>query len=286
MKKLIIFGIIVTLIISLGYLFITQKNKDKTPLDSGQTTEENENLLDLNGDGEKEHIVLEMPENEPVFNLKSIKAYDKTNTEIASLPSEMIIKVPMSGSFRVYKLSENDPKEYFSLEFIDGPHQSETMFFGFREDRILPICFNKIPEGPYDCLFYSGNVGYLPVKDLDGDGDVELIEVVDEYPSEGKLSDEEKAAIDKVIEEDGVTEFTENAERIALREKGGRGKSVVWAIFSYNGRYFIPQLEDDYEKYYSLIGDLIKNKMRKSELSEDSLEYIQFVKGFWGHKSN
>jgi len=278
MKKIIILGVVVILIISLGYLFLTQKtkdekNEDKVLLDSGQITKENENLLDLNGDGEKEYIVLGIPENESDFNLESIKAFDKEDAEIASLPSEMIIKIPMFDSFRAYKLNENDPNGFFSLEFIAGPHQSETMFFGLREDKILPICFKEIPEGPYDCLFYSGNVGYLPVKDLDGDGYVELIEVVDEYPSEGELSDEEEAAIDNAFEEEGVTEFTEGAEKIALREKGGRGRSVVWAIFSYDGKYFVPQDKDDYEKYYSLIGELIKDKMRKSELSKDSLEY-------------
>lgn len=273
-------------VISIIYFFLSKNGSLVTPLSEEEIAESEEGkiFVDLDGDGEKEYIVLEMPEDELDNYLKSIKAYNKSDEEIASLPSEITIRVPMSDLTKVHKLDENSSKEVFSLEFMAGPHQSETMFFGMNEDMILPICFIEIPEGPYDCLFYSGNVGYLPVKDLDGDGYVELIEVVDEYPGEGELSDEEQAAIDKAFEEEGVTEFTEGAERIALREKGGRGRSVIWAIFSYNGKYFVPQYEDDYEKYYSLIGGLIENKMKKSELSQDSLDYIEFTRNFWTHR--
>jgi uncharacterized protein YxeA len=279
MKKIFI-GIVVLLVITFGYLLFNRKSNE--PI-SG---EENKIYADLDGNGEKEYVALGMPEDEQENYLTSLVAYSKSGEEIASLPSDMTIKVPMSDSIKTHRLDKNNTTEVFSLEFIAGPHQSETMFFGLREDRILPICFKEIPEGPYDCLFYSGNVGYLPVEDLDGDGFIELIEVVDEYPSEGELSEEEKFAIDKAFEEEGVTEFTEGAEKIALREKGGRGRSVVWAIFSYNGKYFVSQSEDNYEKYYLLIGDLVNNKMRKSELSNYSLEYIQLVKEFWGSKEN
>ena len=296
-KKFVFISIILLLIILGGAYYAFKSGKfEKTavsPLVEKETGLEpdipldlssSEIPIDLNADGEKEYVVLEMPESDLDNYLKSIKAYNQSVEEIASLPSNMVIMVPMTDSAKIHRLDENSTAEVFSLEFIAGPHQSETMFFGLNKDRILPICFMEIPEGPYDCLFYSGNVGYLPVKDLDGDGYVELLEVTDEYPGEGELSDEEESAIDKVFEEEGVTEFTEGAGKIALREKGGRGKSVVWAIFSYNGQYFVPQIGDGYEKYYSLIGDLIKNKMRKSELSDDSLEYTEYVRSFWGKK--
>jgi len=283
--------IIIFILIFAIILFIVKENR-QTDLGEQISSLELSSLekidklpIDLNGDDEKEYVVLVTPDDSSNY-LKSIIAYDKSDIIIANLPSEITIKVPMSDSFKVFKLDENDPKEFFSLEFTAGPHQSDTMFFGLSGDKILPVCFKEIPEGPYDCLFYSGNVSYLPIKDLDGDGYVELVEVVDEYPGEGELSEEEEAAFDKVSEEEGDTEFTEGAEEIALREKGGRGRSVVWVIFSYNGKYFVPQDEDNYEKYYSLIGELIKNKMKKSELSKDSLEYIEFVRDFWSHKTN
>lgn len=286
LKKILLALAILAGAIAIVYFFLSKNGGLVTPLNEEEIAEVKEGKIfaDLDGDGEKDYIILAMPEDELDNYLESIKAYNKSDEEIASLPSEITIKVPMSELTKVHKLDENNSKEVFSLEFMAGPHQSETMFFGMSEDMILPICFIEIPEGPYDCLFYSGNVGFLPVKDLDGDGYVELIEVVDEYPGEGELSEEEQAAIEKAFEEEGVTEFTESMERIALREKGGRGRSVVWAIYGYNGNYFVPQQEDDYEKYYLLIGGLIEDKMRRSELSQDSLDYIEFTRNFWTHR--
>jgi len=291
MKKYILFAIFFIIVSSLGYfVFVKKTNNQVAPNSNTQeiskSLKENRTYADLNGDGEKEYLVLGMPENESGSYLKSIIAYDTSDTEIASLPQEIPIKVPILELIKVHTLNTNDPREYFSFDFIAGPHQSETMFFGLIEDKILPVCFKEIPEGPYDCLFYSGNVGYLPIKDLDNDGYVELIEAVDEYPGEGELSAEEETAIDKASEEQGVTDFTEGMKRIALREKGGRGRMVVWAIYSFNGKGFIEQTGNNYEKYYALIGNMIENKMRRSELSNDSLEYIQLVKDFWGHNAN
>ena len=132
------------------------------------------------------------------------------------------------------------------------------MFFELRDELILPVCHKDEVSGPYDCLFYSGNTGYLPLLDLDNDGYLELIETVDEYPSSGELG---------------------------AREKGGRGRMVVWAIYSFNGKRFVEQTGDNYEKFYTLIGGTIENRMMRSELSKDSLEYIQFAKDFWAHKN-
>lgn len=275
---------ILLLLIFIGVVYIYRNINKDTRVGEEETTSEEDLSADLNGDREKERVVLEMPDDESINYLKSIKVYDKSGSEIASLPSEVTIKIPMTDSLKIYKLNENDPKEYFSLDFIAGPHQSETMFFEMRERLILPVCHKEDVEGPYDCLFYSGNTGYLPIKDLDGDGLVELIETVDEYPSIGELSAEEKDAINQTFDEQEVDEFTEGAEIIAKREKGGRGRMVVWSIFSYNGKRFIEQTGFDYEKYYLLIGNFIDNKMKKPELSKDSLDYIEFTRNFWAHK--
>ena len=69
------------------------------------------------------------------------------------------------------------------------------------------------------------------------------------------------------------------------RKKGGRGKTVVWSIYSFDGKGFTEQTGADYGNYYDLIGDYIDNRMKKSELSKDSLEYIQLSINFWGGES-
>ena len=285
MKRIFI-GLIVLIALAGITLFAFSKFKTATvKTNNPQTTATDKIFIDLNGDGNKEYIILGMPEAEDDNYLKSLKAYSQSGQEIATLPSEIGIKIPMSESIKVHKLNEKETKEYFSFDFIAGPHQSETMFFELHKTSILPVCFKEEVSGPYDCLFYSGNTGYLPLKDLDNDGYVELIETVDEYPSTGELSAEEEKAINQAFDEQDVDEFSQGAEIIAKREKGGRGRMVVWAIYSFNGERFVEQSGKDYEKYYSLIGNTIENKMRKSELRKESLDYIQMVKDFWGHKN-
>jgi len=241
-------------------------------------------FVDLNGDGNKDYIVLTLPDNVLDLNLEAMVAYDSSDKEIGRFPQELPLLVPFEDSFKTYRLISDYTEEAFSFDFIAGPHQSETMFFELLGDKILPICLNEEVKSAYDCLFYSGNVSYLPAKDLDSDGYIEVIEVVDEYPTDGELSSKENEAIDKAFEEQGVNEFTEGAERIARREKGGRGRTVVWAIYSYNGEFFEPQTGSNYTKYYNLLGDLIQNKMKKSELSKDSLDYINFAREFWSKR--
>ena len=285
MKKILLI-IIAFVIVVLGFVFFNQKNKIPSPLTNVPTgTEKNKFFIDLNGDGTKEYVTYGIPDNEEENYLKFIKTFDKSDKEIASLPSEMDIKVPMSESIQNHKLDTKSSKEYFSFDFIAGPHQSETMFFELRDNLILPVCHKEDVIGPYDCLFYSGNTGYLPLIDLDKDVLIELIETVDEYPISGEISNEEESAINQAFDDPEGKEFAEGAEVIAQREKGGRGRMVVWAIYSFNGKKFVEKTNTDYEKYYALIGNTIENKMKKSELSKGSLEYIQLVKDFWGHNN-
>jgi len=280
---LIIFVLIVT---ALGYWFVNRGGKTLNYTNVSENIGGNKFFIDLNGNGENDYVILGIPEEEQGNYLSSIKAYNPAGEEIASLPSEIGIKVPISESIKIHKLDTNNTKEYFSFDFIAGPHQSETMFFELRDNLILPVCHEEEVTGPYDCLFYSGNTDYLPLLDLDNDGYLELIETVDEYPNSGQLSSEEESAITQTFDNQEIDGLTKDAEIVAKREKGGRGRMVVWAIYSFNGKMFVKQTEENYEKYYDLIADQIKNKMRKSELSKDSLEYIQLVKNFWEHNTN
>lgn len=241
--------------------------------------------LDLDGDGNKDYVVIKSPEDTNAVDIEKITAYDSSNKEIGKLPADMLIKIPMDMSFKTYKVKSDDKKEIFSMDFIAGPHQTETMFFGLTKDLLLPICFVDQPTGPYDCLFYSGNVGSLIVEDVDSNGFLDIIETFDEYPTNGKLSNIEEEAINKAFKEQGVNEFTEGAKRIAIREKGGRGRSVAWEIFSYNGSYFEPQINNSYETIFSSFNKKYTQLIKKSQLSKDSLEYIEFSIDFWSKKN-
>lgn len=241
--------------------------------------------LDLDGDGNKDYVIIKTPEDVEADDIEEITAFDSSSKEIGKLPADILIKIPTDKSFKTYKVKSDDKKEIFSMDFIAGPHQTETMFFGLTKDLLLPVCFVDQPTGPYDCLFYSGNVGSLIVEDVDSNGFLDIIETVDEYPTNGKLSNIEEEAINKAFKEQGVNEFTEGAKRIAIREKGGRGRSVVWAIFSYNGSYFEPQINNSYETIFSSFNKKYPQLIKKSQLSKDSLEYIEFSIDFWSKKN-
>lgn len=238
--------------------------------------------IDLNGDGKQEYLIIEPGDpDQPNSFIKSMIAYDFDGNVIAKKPEEITILQPMEDLVKIHRLKTDDKKEAVSFNFIAGPHQSQIMFFDLFNDKLLPICLKEKIIGPEDCLLFTSNVGYLPVMDLDKDGFMEVIETTDEYPTEGKLTEEEQSAITKAAQDEEINEFTKDMEQIAKREKGGRGRTVVWAIFSYNGKIFEEQTGKDYDRLYNLIGDRIENIMKKSDLSGDSLAYLNLVRKLW-----
>ena len=265
----------------------------------GNNSENTEELrLDLDGDGKEEMLRLTLLNDEEQYpETKSLIAFDFEGNEIARYPEDLPMAAPMSGSAKVYSLDKNSKKQFISYDFIAGPHSADTMFLGLRESNdgtktILPICFVEVPQSALDCLFWSGEIGSLVVDDLDGDGFVEVVEMVDEYPSTSKLSSEEEKAIVEVFNEQEIGDFTNMAKTIAEREKGGRGNRVVWGIYRYNGEYFVPQLGVNYEKYYPLVTTYLKRFykdypiiMKKSEMSKDSLDYNEFMRDFWTNRN-
>lgn len=249
---------------------------------TGSFNDPNKIRIDLNGDGNQEFLVIQPGDpDQPNSFIKSLIAYDSDGNIIARKPEEITLLQPMDELTKIHRLKTGDMKEAVSFEFVAGPHQGQVMFFDLVDKELLPICLQEKVSGPYDCLFFIGNVGDLPVMDLDKDGLVEVIETTDEYPTEGKLTEEEQSAITNAAKDEGADEFTENMEQIAKREKGGRGRTVVWQIFSYNGKMFKEQTGKDYDRLYNLIGNRIENKMKKSDLSVDSLAYLNLVRKLW-----
>jgi len=255
-------------------------------------TEVEEKYVDLNGDGQQEVLRLNIEGLDIENRQVSLVAYDKDNKEIGRLPDDLPINEPMSGTARVYTPIKNDKKQFVSYEFMVGPHSSETMFFGLfdlKDDKmgILPVCLTKNVKGAPDCLFWSGEVGELVVDDFDNDGVLEVAEMVDEYPTDGTLTKEAEDAVNKVFKDSDEDTYS-GMMRIPKRESGGRGNRVIWGIYKYNDSYFEKQLDKDYDKYYVLVKDYIRNLypnypiiMKKSEMSKDSLEYNEFMKDFW-----
>lgn len=285
-NKLVFIGIFLVLALIIIVVILYKNSTVKTKPLENNTTQSNKDSIfaDLSGNGNKDTIILTQNED---GSFKSLIAYDSKGSEIGKKPDDITIPLAPSGKPSIYKL-DSSGRETIAYNFIAGTHQQNTLFFGLSRTggNILPACFKEVPSGPYDCLFYSDDPGQLLVKDLDSDGNLEVAEVVDEYPTNGVLNQEEEGAISSAATTEGLTTDQKNGMlRIAIREKGGRGRNVIWAIYSFNGTYFVAQTGSGYDKYYNLIGDSVKNKMKRADLSADSLSYIEFARNFWQNKN-
>lgn len=272
-------------------LSIYNKNYPQNKENKSDTKIE-EKYIDLNGDGQQEVLRLTIKYIDEENTEVGLIAFDKNNKEIGRLPEEFPLYEPMSDSARVFTPIKKDKKQFISYEFIVGPHSSETMFFGLFDFKdggtgILPVCLTMDVNSASDCLFWSGQVGDLWADDYDKDGILEIVEMVDEYPKDGPLTEEIENITKETFEKLGQ-KASDGALRVLKREQGGRGNKVIWAIYKYNDRYFEKQLGKDYDKYYILVKDQISNLwteypniMKKSEMSKDSLEYNEFLRDYW-----
>ncbi|MBF0206768.1 MAG: hypothetical protein HQK53_07740 [Oligoflexia bacterium] len=268
------------------------KASDSESLPIRNNDRKEEKNIDLNGDGQQETVRLTVKYIDENNSEVSLTAYDQDGNEVGRLPDDLPINEPMSGTARVFTPVKNDKKQFISYEYVVGPHSSETMFFGLFDLKdgkqgILPVCLTKDVKGASDCLFWSGEVETLEADDFDKDGVLEVVEMVDEYPKDGALNKEINDAVDKSFKEHGK-EASDGALRVLKREQGGRGNRVIWGIYKYNDSFFEKQIGKDYDKYYVLVKDYLKNLypkyptiMKKSEMSKSSLEYNEFMRSYW-----
>lgn len=281
-KILLLLGLIGALIIIGVFVFPHFKNalNPNNQKASGTSANLQQTSGDFNGDGKMEYVETNKLGSAAGSNV-SISIVNSNGDTLAKTPDAITIKEPMSDSFTLFRLNSNEKKDFFSFDFIAGPHEFEKMFFGMYKDKVLPICLTKEVTGPYDCLFYTGKAGGFIVKDLNNDGFAEVVETRDEYPSEGQLSDEEKNAITQSFGTQGVDSLTQGAMTIARREKGGRGRTVVWDIYTYDGEIFNKQEGKSFDDLFAILKKDNPDWITKSDLSQESLDYSQFVRSYW-----
>ena len=262
----------------LAVLYFNGFFEEKETEDISLVGKTGEYYVDSNGNGEKETVIFVT--NEETGGLAQISVVNTKGDIVASTPEGIGFPPPLLEAFQTYKFAEKSDIEFFSVDFIEGPHQARTMFFGVLNEQVYPICKTVEPQEVFDCLFYKAGEGYVVVEDLDGDAFVEVVEYVDEYPEKGELTQEEITAVEEGFGDKG--EDTKNAiVEITQREKGGKGRKVVWGIYSFDGQTLVPQEGDDFfNMYFELLtkdGELIA----KEDLSEELLKYQEMVQVFW-----
>lgn len=118
---------------------------------------------DLDGDGDLEHLKLNYDNS--ASQVTSIYVYDGADLA-GSTPEGITFPPPLVETFKVFRLDSERSEDYFSFDFIAGPHQFERMFFGLYDDVVFPVCFTEKPTGPEDCLFYMDGPDELAVEDF------------------------------------------------------------------------------------------------------------------------
>src|SRR5688572_11131531 len=113
-KYLFLFLLCVALVFGTRY-FLSTRNVDsdenQTSLQANESPiNDNQILIDLDGHSVEEYLVLEYPEDDSERNLRSIKAYDKSGKEVAMLPEDINILVPMEEKIEPHRLDTNDKK--------------------------------------------------------------------------------------------------------------------------------------------------------------------------------
>lgn len=235
--------------------------------------------VDLNGDGTKDKLVV--TESTQSATIKEMAAATSDGKLIGILPDGMSIPFPYKDSLKIIKLNSDDKNEFVSMESAIGPHQGLTFILGLMNDgRILPVCKTLNPKQLIDCSFWDGEVGQLQFADLDGDKNIEVVEYVDEYPTNGSLSTDELKAFGDA--QDNKT-YQATMMRIAKRENGGRGRKVVWAIYKYDNGFFKEMTGKNYDKFYQLAvaSNYQSSPIKKSQMSQASIDFNEFVYKVW-----
>jgi hypothetical protein len=246
---------------------------------------------DLLGTGNKQLVEIHQTDNEVVFKIKN------NNEIIVSHEFSQILRP--STTYSVLQLNANNPKEYIRWDQIAGPHQWETLFITLHDSKLYTIPSGDFEKEVWYQRFWTSR-DELIVWDINGDGLMEIIEFVDEYPpSAPRLEDEE-------IKNITLREFSkthpeeivgESAWKIVSRENYGvgRGAKVIWNIHTFvDGR--VPMIRKLDGKEYSEYEDLLLNYVQvarkdqgvilpilvsKNDLSSDSIEFNNFVRTFW-----
>ncbi len=263
----------------------------KSEIDSSMETSKVEDIrADLNGDGENETLrIFNTDPTDESLSYLSLIALDKGGKEMGKLPESMAFPKPVTNSGQIYIPFPDKKLQIVSFDFSVGPHSSETIFFVYVDEGkvVLPICLKEGAQEREDCSFWSGETGELIVRDLDNDGLLEVVETVDEYPKDGKISEELIKATDDAFIDLGKV-LANGAKRVARREAGGRGRKVVWRIYKLNNNYFEQQLGSNYDKYFELVSAFLWNQysdsptlMKRNDMSKDSEDYNLFMRNFW-----
>lgn len=280
----------------IGYILINQSSSTPTETPAENTAEqlpEETQVLDadLLGKGYKQKIVFTFGETDLTYKLfdNGEVVMEDTQSNIKALPPKLA----------VIQLDTNKPQEFIRWDTIAGPHHSETVVFQALNGRMVPMMTFDYENEQFYMPFWSSR-GDTLIYDINGDGKLEVLEFVDEFPPDApRLVDSEIERITKSeFEKQGLD--GDAMWKIVSRENEGlgRGRQVVWNVYELMWEEdSMPAFrkvteKDKYEIYTSgfiqAIGDLsdkhpdaYEKMISRYDLTQDSIDFNLFVRDFW-----
>lgn len=256
MKKVFYLSTLAAFVVFLSALYLSRISPREKTRDLSIYVNRMASWGDLDGDGDSERVLMVFKDDEYFEFMQDvdfegyIAAYNKDGTEIARTPEGL----PILWLFAIdapipEKLVSSSAKDYLRVTEIAGAHHFNDIFFEMVGDKLLPVCKTETPGSKEDCVFNNSSYDKNPLRDIDGDGYMEMSEIVDEYPP-----------------------------------TGGRGRPVLASVYSFNGKFFEPQTGDSYEKYYNLIIDKVfpdLDLMNRIDWGPDSAENSEKIRRYW-----
>ena len=209
----------------------------------------------------------------------------------------------LSSNYSAVKLDVNSPTEYIQWDLEVGHHHTETYFLTVQDSELVSIPSNDTEKQVWYEPFWTSR-DFLVVGDMDGDGLVEIIEFVDEFPPDApRLEDEDvrQSIIDAYEELGYPSRVANDSWKIYSRENEGlgRGRKVIWGIHTFiaGDSPSIRRLtEAEFNEKAQLIKDmsaymqssipaetaeLLTEIISRNDLSQESIYFNEFVRDFW-----
>lgn len=200
-------------------------------------------ILDLNGDGVSEKIVIGSIKQDSGDIDRVLIAYNHAGEMIGKSDSKFVGQIPSGATIEARPPNILRSKVLLKMSYIDDLGQDETMFFILKNIVISPVCKVEYPKNIKDCIFSTALSGINP-QYLESDGVMDVFEASDKS---------------KMLEGSNDLDGVYNASSSGrINQKQHPNTLSVDAIYIYNNGYFQSQhgytynkIFDDYNRLFS-----------------------------------
>ena len=132
--------------------------------------------IDMNGDGKLELLSAQSSTGSSQFVL-----FDK-NGSVLGASQSWKSNTPNKSNMSAFKSDISKKEEFALIQHYGGSNMDSAIVLKFVQNKIVQVCHNESIIVVGDCAYYQWAPGKLEVKDLDGDGMVEIVSYIYQFP--------------------------------------------------------------------------------------------------------